>query len=245
MERDGKGQYQRGALAPVVGRRDLITPNPKLKLLDQVREVMRLKHYSIRTETAYCDGIRRYIEFHGMHSREELQPAESTMELFLSDLAVNGKVAVSTQNQAFNALLFLYREVVHHKTGAARGRVLVNVLPDGGAHVKKVLSACELSWCRLGGWRRKPWCAGSVAVLKLADGELLMRVPESEETGDDGEEGFRSATHRRWQVGHHLAGVGDYVCRGLVDTLLPGKPGLRCRAAAGKRGKRQNAQEQD
>ncbi len=41
----------------MVGRRDLITPNPKLKLLDQVREVMRLKHYSIRTETAYCDWI--------------------------------------------------------------------------------------------------------------------------------------------------------------------------------------------
>jgi hypothetical protein len=41
----------------MVGRRALITPNPKLKLLDQVREVMRLKHYSIRTETAYCDWI--------------------------------------------------------------------------------------------------------------------------------------------------------------------------------------------
>ena len=101
----------------MIGRRDLITPNPKLKLLDQVREVMRLKHYSIRTETAYCDWIRRYIKFHGMRSREDLQPAESKMELFLSDLAVNGKVAVSTQNQAFNALLFLYREVTHHSLG--------------------------------------------------------------------------------------------------------------------------------
>lgn len=51
---------------------DLITPNPKLKLLDQVREVMRLKHYSIRTERCYCDWIRRYIKFHGMRSREDL-----------------------------------------------------------------------------------------------------------------------------------------------------------------------------
>ena len=59
----------------MVGRRDLITPNPKLKLLDQVREVMRLKHYSIRTEKAYCDWIRRYVKFHGMQSREELEGA--------------------------------------------------------------------------------------------------------------------------------------------------------------------------
>ncbi len=101
----------------VVSRKALITPNPKLKLLDQVREVMRLKHYSLRTETSYCDWIRRYVKFHKMRSREELLPAEEKMELFLSDLAVNGHVAVSTQNQAFNALLFLYREVVHHDLG--------------------------------------------------------------------------------------------------------------------------------
>jgi len=90
-----------------------ILPNPKLKLLDQVREVLRLKHYSIRTEYCYCDWIRRYIKFHHMHLREELTPGEAKIELFLSDLAVNGHVAASTQNQAFNALLFLYREVLH------------------------------------------------------------------------------------------------------------------------------------
>lgn len=101
----------------MIRHRDLITPNPKLKLLDQVREVMRLKHYAIRTETAYGDWIKRFIKFHRMRSREELYPAEAKMELFLSDLAVNGKVAASTQNQAFNALLFLYREVEHHPLG--------------------------------------------------------------------------------------------------------------------------------
>ena len=92
---------------------DLIIPNPKLKLLDQVREVMRLKHYSIRTERCYCDWIRRYVHFHGMRSREDLQGAEPKIEQFLSDLAVNGHVTASTQNQAFNALLFLYREILH------------------------------------------------------------------------------------------------------------------------------------
>ena len=75
-------------------------PNPKLKLLDQVREVMRLKHYSIRTERTYCDWVRRYIRFHQMRTREAMLPAEPKIEAFLSDLAVQGEVAVSTQNQA-------------------------------------------------------------------------------------------------------------------------------------------------
>jgi hypothetical protein len=118
MEAQGQRQAPgAGIPVPLVGRRDLITPNPKLKLLDQVREVLRLKHYSIRTETSYCEWIRRYIKFHGMKSREDLQPAEEKMELFLSDLAGPGRVAASTQNQAFSALLFLYREVLHHELG--------------------------------------------------------------------------------------------------------------------------------
>jgi len=77
---------------------------------------MRIKHYSIRTERCYCDWIRRYIHFHKMLSKEELtHDARAKIELFLSDLAVNGKVAAATQNQAFNALLFLYHEVLDHR----------------------------------------------------------------------------------------------------------------------------------
>ena len=109
------GQGQKGVAGSnpkVLGN---IIPNPKLKLLDQVREVMRLKHYSIRTERCYGDWIRRYIRFHKLRSREELyQEPKVKVELFLSDLAVKGQVAASTQNQAFNALLFLYREVLQH-----------------------------------------------------------------------------------------------------------------------------------
>lgn len=92
---------------------EAVVPNPKLKLLDQVREIMRLRHYSIRTEQSYCDWIRRYVGFHRMRLRAELSPGEAKVEQFLSDLAVNGHVAAATQNQAFNALLFLYREVLH------------------------------------------------------------------------------------------------------------------------------------
>jgi len=76
---DGKGGQSKSGRA----ERSLILPNPKLKLLDQVREVMRLKHYSIRTERSYSDWIRRYIRFHRMKSRDELfvEP-ENRIELF-------------------------------------------------------------------------------------------------------------------------------------------------------------------
>jgi len=71
---------------------------------------MRLRHYSIRTERSYTNWMRRYILFHGKRHPQDMGPAE--IEAFLTHLAVEGKVARSTQNQAFNALLFLYREVL-------------------------------------------------------------------------------------------------------------------------------------
>lgn len=80
------------------------------RLLDQVREVIRIKHYSIRTEQAYVQWIRRYILFHGKRHPSELGAGH--LSAFLSDLAVRGHVAASTQNQALNAILFLYREVL-------------------------------------------------------------------------------------------------------------------------------------
>jgi hypothetical protein len=80
-----------------------------------MREVLRLKHYSLRTEQSYCDWVRRYVGFHGMTSRDQMLPAEPKIEAFLSDLAVRGQVAVSTQNQAFNALRFACREVLRFR----------------------------------------------------------------------------------------------------------------------------------
>jgi integrase len=81
--------------------------------MDQVREVLRVKHYAIRTEQAHCDWVKRYVGFHQMRAREDLFPGAEKVELFLSDLAVNGHVAAPTQNQAFNALLFLYGQARH------------------------------------------------------------------------------------------------------------------------------------
>ena len=83
---------------------------PKPKLLDRVREAIRARHYSRRTELAYVAWIRRYIVFHGRRHPVEIGAPEITR--FLTALAVEGKVAASTQNQALSALLFLYREVL-------------------------------------------------------------------------------------------------------------------------------------
>ncbi|MCR4298225.1 MAG: integron integrase [Gallionella sp.] len=86
------------------------TQKPELKLLDQVRGKIRLKHYSIRTEQAYVDWIKRFVLHFGKRHPRDLGAAE--VEQFLTHLAVAGKVAASTQNQAKSALLFLYKEVL-------------------------------------------------------------------------------------------------------------------------------------
>ena len=83
---------------------------PALRLLDRVRDKIRVKHYSIRTEQAYLDWIKRFILFHGKRHPSELGAPE--VEAFLTHFAVAGKVAASTQNQAKSALLFLYKEVL-------------------------------------------------------------------------------------------------------------------------------------
>lgn len=83
---------------------------PKPRLLDRVRAALRIRHYSPRTEEAYVAWIRRYIFFHRKRHPAEMGAPEITR--FLSWLAVDGKVAASTQNQALSALLFMYREVL-------------------------------------------------------------------------------------------------------------------------------------
>ena len=83
---------------------------PKPRLLDRVREALRIRHYSRRTEEAYIAWIRRYIFFHNKRHPAEMGAPEVTR--FLTALAVDGKVAGSTQNQALSALLFLYRYVL-------------------------------------------------------------------------------------------------------------------------------------
>ena len=83
---------------------------PERKLLDQVSDVARFRHLSLRTEETYRTWIKRFILFHGKRHPRDLDAA--AVRSFLTHLAVNERVAASTQNQAFNALLFLYRQVL-------------------------------------------------------------------------------------------------------------------------------------
>src|SRR5919109_3385837 len=127
--------------------------NPQPKLLDAVRQVLRLHHYSINTERSYVEWIVRFVRFHGMRSRANLFPAEAKIEAFLTDLAVQGHVAAATQNQAMNALVFLYKRVLHH---ALEGRINA-VRADKKINVPVVMTRAEVA-----------------AVLSLLDGTAQL-----------------------------------------------------------------------
>jgi site-specific recombinase XerD len=85
------------------------------KILDQMRDAIRLKHYAYRTEKTYIDWVYRFILFHNKRHPKEMGVPE--IEAFLTHLAVEKRVAASTQNQALSALLFLYRHVLHQDIG--------------------------------------------------------------------------------------------------------------------------------
>jgi len=82
---------------------------PKPKLLDRLREALRSRHYSRRTEQSYCQWVKRFIFFH--NKRHPVDMAEAEINAFLSHLAVKDRVSASTQTQALSALIFLYRHV--------------------------------------------------------------------------------------------------------------------------------------
>lgn len=94
---------------------------PKPKLLDQVRQAIQTRHYSYMTGRAYVHWIKRFILFH--NKRHPAEMGEAEIGRFLSSLATNSHVSASTQNQALNALLFLYREVLRKDIGYVSGVV--------------------------------------------------------------------------------------------------------------------------
>jgi integron integrase len=121
------------------------TPDParRFRLLEQVRRGLRLRHYSKRTETAYCAWVRRFVLFHGR--RHPSVMGEPEISAFLNHLATEGRVSASTQNQALHALLFLYRHILCRDMGlipgltpAKRGRRLPVVLSV--SEVRSILS---------------------------------------------------------------------------------------------------------
>jgi integrase len=113
------------ASPPSPPRRTVNTPfvpaGPKPKLLDQVRAAIRLRHYSLHTEKMYVHWIKRFIFFH--HKRHPSDMGEAEVGQFLSHLATELHVSASTQNQALNALLFLYRQVLDQPIGYVNGVV--------------------------------------------------------------------------------------------------------------------------
>jgi hypothetical protein len=109
----------------------LVIANPKSKLLDQLREVLRVKHYSLRTEEAYTQWVRRYLKFCRDHRGESGHRPDATggkwihprdlgaadVVAFLNHLANVESVAAGTQNQALNAISFLYTQVLRLELG--------------------------------------------------------------------------------------------------------------------------------
>ena len=92
--------------------KDKVMSDQPVKLLDRVRQKIRLKGYSIRTEKAYVAWIRRFILFHNKRHPKEM--GKNEIESFLSHLVLHRNVAPSTQNQAFNAILFLFDHVLNN-----------------------------------------------------------------------------------------------------------------------------------
>jgi integron integrase len=134
---------------------DGLVPNPKLKLREQLREVLRFRHASLRTEEAYWHWIKGFILFHGKRHPREMHAAE--VQAYLSHLAVTKNVAAATQNQALNAIVFLYREVLHIELGAIgeierakRSRKIPSVLTREEVRLLLALVAPEQQvFCRL------------------------------------------------------------------------------------------------
>ena len=142
------------------------------KLLPQVRNIMRLKHYSIKTEKGYIKWIKRYIKFHNLKHPIHLGSEHVTQ--FLSHLAVVGKVSAGTQNQALNALIFLYREVLKielQNINAIRAKT--------NKHIPVVLSQKEAKQV-LTSMQGVPWIMASLLYgtgMRLAE-LLRLRVKD-------------------------------------------------------------------
>lgn len=113
-------------------------PAKPRKLLEQVSDLMRVKHYSYRTEQTYIHWIRRFIIFH--NKRHPLDMGEAEIEAFLTHLAVNRRVAASTQNQALCSIIFLYRYILKRPLS----QTIESVRARPSSHLPTVLSPSEV-----------------------------------------------------------------------------------------------------
>jgi len=159
-------------------------PPAGMRLLDQVRAAIRLRHYSRRTEKAYAGWVRRFILFHGKRHPAEMGKAE--VARFLSHLAVEARVSASTQNQALSALLFLYGQVLNQEPGwldeivrAKRpGRLPVVLSRQEVRALLRSLTGVEALMAALlygAGLRLLECCRLRVKDVDFSRGEILVR----------------------------------------------------------------------
>jgi Site-specific recombinase XerD len=137
LVQQGFSESLRVIIEPGKTTMDRFLPNPKLKLREQLREVMRFRHFSHRTESAYWHWIKGFMKFHRGKSDSNARPHPGPLpqgegggwrhpremhapevRSYLSHLAVERNVAAATQRQALNAIVFLYREVLGMELGA-------------------------------------------------------------------------------------------------------------------------------
>ena len=158
-------------------------PGPP-RLLDRLRQTLRTRHYSPRTEKAYVSWIRRFVLFHD--KRHPLEMGRVEVERFLTHLAIQQNVSASTQNQAFSAVLFLYREVlerplvgIEHVVRARRPvRLPVVLSREEVTAVLGYLTGTPLLMCSLmygGGLRLLECCRLRTKDLDLDRGEITVR----------------------------------------------------------------------
>jgi integron integrase len=157
------------------------------KLLDQVRDALRVKHYAYRTENTYVQWVRRFILFHDKRHPKDMAAAE--VEAFLTHLAVEGNVAASTQNQALSALLFLYRYVLQQPlpesidaVRARQSKHLPEVLtPEETKSILQRLEGTHQLLAKLlygSGMRVKEALRLRVKDLDFAQSQIIIRNPK-------------------------------------------------------------------
>jgi site-specific recombinase XerD len=172
-----------------------------MKLLEQVRQVLRLKHYAYRTEQCYLAWIEKFIRFHkgpeGWRHPETLDAPE--VERFLTDLAVRRRVSASTQNQALNAVVFLYQHVLKKELGnfdalrAVRHKRVPTVLSR--SEVQQLLEALDqlpttepyALMARLmygAGLRLRECCRLRMKEVDFERGQLTVRAGKGGRKGD-------------------------------------------------------------
>ena len=172
----------RSHLLPSIDCSNSAVPSPDLRkptLLDQVRHVLRVRHYSYQTEKTYVHWIKRFILFYGKRHPQEMGQEE--VEQFLTSLAVDRHVSATTQNQALHSILFLYREVLARELGWLDNMVLAK----RSQRLPTVLTREEVR-ALLGALDGIPWLFANIlygAGLRLTEG-LRLRVKDVDFTAN-------------------------------------------------------------